>query len=280
MNHAPPAGTVCYNIGRIPNDAAHTLQTAMPLIDNPSGGYRFLSGITPYSAGVVAAPGFQIVRATLQSPLPYQRGFEILDRSLASQGRPRAALCAVELRAPRPWSFDGFAAFNAEYIRLLDEWGLLLGGHNPIARTNVAPEAAAPASPALYAFSYTIPLANPSDPPTFVVAGAGELPEGVLAVEAIVRPGETTAEAMDEKAAFVFALMHGRLTGLGANWVDVTAIDLYTVRLPLGFLQELPHRIGAASLHGFTWHTSRPPIEGLEFEMDLRGVRQELRIGA
>src|SRR5436305_1820313 len=133
----------------------------MPLIDNPRGGYRFLTGIAPYSSGVLAAPGYELVRATLRAPLPYQAGFALLERQLAEQGRPRAALCAVELRLPAPLSFAGFASFNADYQRLLADWDLLLGGHNPIARTNVAPQVAAPSEPALYAFSFSLPSAAP-----------------------------------------------------------------------------------------------------------------------
>lgn len=251
----------------------------MPLIDNPLGGYSFLSGIAPYSAGAVAAPGYEIVRATLQSPLPYRRGFDLVERQLASEGRPRSALCAVELRAPQPWSFAGFAEFNAGYVRLLDAWELLLEGRNPVARTNIAPELLAPNEPALYAFSYTVPRSDPGSPPTFIVAGAGELPEGVLSPAAIVRPDQTSAAAMVEKAAFVLGLMRERLAGLGVGWADVTAIDLYTVHPLEPFLRELLGQIGPASAHGLTWHYSRPPIIGLEFEMDMRGVWRELRIG-
>src|SRR5258705_1083833 len=155
----------------------------MPLIDNPRGGYRFLTGIAPYSSGVLAAPGYEIVRVILRAPLPYQVGFELIERYLADQGRPRAALCGVELRAPSPWSFEGFASFNADYQRLLATWDLLLDGHNPLARTNVAPQVAAPRLPALYAFSYSMLSAAPDLPMTFVIAGAGELPEGVLSSE-------------------------------------------------------------------------------------------------
>jgi hypothetical protein len=251
----------------------------MPLIDNPHGGYRFLTGIAPYSSGVVAAPGYQIVHATLQAPLPYRQGFELIERRLAALGRPRAALCAVELRAPCPWSFAGFAAFNVEYQRLLDEWGVLLDGHNPIARTNVAPALAAPSEPALYAFSYSLPSSEPDQPISFVVAGAGELPEGVLSAEAIVRAGETSAEAIAAKAAFVMELMRGRVAGLGVRLADVTAIDLYTLHSPAPFLENvILAPLGPAAIHGAHWYSSRPPIEGLEFEMDMRGVSSELRI--
>jgi hypothetical protein len=251
----------------------------MSVFHNQRGGYHFLSGIAPYSAGVAAALGYEVVRATLQAPLPYRRGFELIERWLAGEGRPRAALCAIELRAPRPWSFAGFAEFNVGYVRLLQAWDLLLDGRNPIARTNVAPEVAAPSEPALYAFSYTMPRADPAGPPTFVVAGAGELPEGTLSPEAIVRPGEISAAAVAEKAAFVIGLMRGRLAGLGAGWADVTAVGLYTVHSPEPFLRGILEELGPAAIHGIIWHYSRPPIAGLEFEMDMRGVRRELRIG-
>lgn len=251
----------------------------MRLIDNPHGGYRFLTGIAPYSSGVVAAPGYQIVRATLQAPLPYRQGFALIERYLAGLGRPRAALCAVELRAPRPWSFAGFADFNAGYQRLLAEWDVLLDGHNPIARTNVAPTLAAPSEPALYAFSYSLPSSEPNAPASFVVAGAGELPEGALSAEAIVRAGETSAEAIAAKAAFVIELMRGRVAGLGVSLIDVTAIDLYTMHSPAPFLEHtILEPLGLAAIHGAHWYPSRPPIEGLEFEMDLRGVHNEIRI--
>ena len=252
----------------------------MRLIDNPHGNYRFLTGIAPYSSGVVAAPGYEVVRATLQEPLPYRQGFDLIDRHLAAQQRPGAALCAVELRAPRPWPFEGFAAFNQGYQRLLADRGLLLDGQNPIARTNVAPEVAAPAEPALYAFSYTMPWAGPSWPVTFVVAGAGELPEGALSAEAIVRAGETSAEAMWAKAAFVIGLMRGRLAGLGATSNAITVVDLYTIHSPEPFLRSvILEAMGPAAIHSVHWYYSRPPIAGLEFEMDMRGVRRELRIG-
>jgi hypothetical protein len=247
----------------------------MPLIDHPEGSYRFLPGIAPYSGGVASAPGFEIVHATLHRPLPYHRGFDRIEQHLADQGRPRHALCGVELRSPRPFTFDGFAEFNAGYARILEGWGLFVGGVNPVARTNVAPEVDPPAEPTLYGFSYTRPCPQ-SAPPTFVVAGAGELPEGVLSQEAIVRGGETSTGAVAEKAAFVLGLMEARLHGLGAGWAQVTAIDVYTVH-PIDRLlpESILRRVGPAGVHGVRWYYSRPPIEGIEFEMDLRGVRVE-----
>jgi hypothetical protein len=38
--------------------------------------------------------------------------------------------------------------------------------------------------------------------------------------------------------------------------------------------------MGPAAIHGIHWHLSHPPIAGLIYEMDLRGVRREMRLSA
>ena len=245
------------------------------LVANRRGNYSFLKGIAPYSAGAIAAAGFEIVRARLDPPLRLRDGFDAVARHLKEAARPRQALCAMELRSPRPFSFQGFIDFNAGYIDVLKSWEILQDGLNPVARTNVAPEVGPPAEPSLYGFSYTVPA--PGVEPTFVVAGAGELPEGSLDPHDVVRRGETSAEAIAEKARFVMGLMQGRLAGLCVEWRHVTATDVYTVHdiAPL-LKQELLARMGPAAAHGLTWHFARPPIVSIEFEMDLRRCRQEL----
>jgi len=35
---------------------------------------------------------------------------------------------------------------------------------------------------------------------------------------------------------------------------------------------------GAAAIHGVRWFPSRPPVVGLDYEMDLRGVAREIWI--
>jgi hypothetical protein len=250
----------------------------MPLIEHPTGGYRFLTGIAPYSRGVVSATGHEIVHAVLRRPVPHVQGFDLIEKHLAAEERPLTALCGVELRCPTPYSFEGFAEFNGGYAQILEGWGLFVDGVNPVARTNVAPEINPPAEPVLYGFSYARPC-DPSRPPTFVVAGAGELPEGVLAAEAIVRAGDDSPEAIGAKAMFVVRLMEDRLVDLGVGWPEVTDIDVYTVH-PIDRLlpRVVLHRAGPAAVHGTRWFYSRPPIVGIEYEMDLRGVRTEVRI--
>jgi hypothetical protein len=250
----------------------------MPLVDHRTGNYRFLPGIAPYSCGVVSSPGFEIVHVTLHRPVPYRHGFERIEQYLAEANRPPAALCGVELRSPRPFTFPGFAEFNATYAKILEGWGVFVDGVNPVARTNVAPEINPPSEPVLHGFSYSRPTRSDS-PPTFIVAGAGELPEGVLASEGIIAAGETSPEGIAVKARFVMDLMEARLEGLGAGWPLVTAIDIYTVHPIQRLLPEMIlERIGPASHRGVHWFFTRPPIVGIEFEMDLRGVRTELRL--
>lgn len=252
----------------------------METVEHPLGNYRFLPGIAPYSRGVVASPGFEIVRVTLQRPIPWREGFDLILDLLSRESRPKAALCGVELRSPRPFSFEGFAAFNAGYATVLQDWGLFVEGVNPVARTNVAPEQHAPAEPSLFAFSYTNRVENATGtPPTFVVAGAGELPEGVLSADGIVASGNLTVEGLTAKVAFVVGLMQERLNGLGVHWEDVTTVDAYTVHPWFPAMTEvLIPRLGLASRQGLNWSLSRPPIAGIEFEMDLRGVRHEYRV--
>jgi hypothetical protein len=176
----------------------------------------------------------------------------------------------VALRSPRPFSFDGFNQFNAGYVEVLKRWELLVDGLNPIARTNIAPEVDPPGAPSLYSFAYTAPAHRPAK--GFVVAGAGELPEGSLNPQDVVRPGETSPHALAAKARFVLDLMERRLDGLGASWGDVTATNVYTVHDVNALLaQEILPRLGRAGQHGVTWHYARPPIVSIEYEMDLRG---------
>ena len=99
----------------------------------------------------------------------------------------------------------------------------------------------------------------------------------MLEEQSIIRLGETNPEAMREKASYVMRVMEERLQGLGARWDLLNAVDVYTVH-PLDGLAEdvILSRLGPARRHGLNWHHARPPIQNIEFEMDMRGVRQEL----
>ncbi len=250
----------------------------MALTDHPTGNYRFLPGIAPYSCGVVSNPSFEIVHVTLQQPVGYRVGFDVISAHLALAGRPLAALCAVELRSPEPFTFAGFANFNAEYAAILKDWGVFVNGVNPVARTNVAPVLHPPQEPSLYGFSYSKPCAA-NQQLTFVVAGAGELPEGVLARDGIVALGDVTPAGLVTKARFVMDLIEARLRGLEVDWSGVNAINVYTAHSLTPFLPEvILDRVGTSSIHGAMWYSTRPPIQEIEFEMDVRGTATNLWI--
>src|SRR5262249_23589418 len=157
----------------------------------------------------------------------YRQAFARIEAFLTSQQRPKAALCAVELRSPMPYTFSGFADFNAEYAKALQGWDLFVDGINPVARTNVAPVLDPPSEPALYGFSFTKPC--PAGlPPTFVIAGGGELPEGVLSREGIIALGDTSTHGLEAKSRFVMDLMESRLRSLGADCALVSNVNVYT----------------------------------------------------
>src|SRR5690349_17404152 len=107
------------------------------LVENKRGNYSFLRGIAPYSAGVVAAPGYEIVHARLRRYLPLRAGFDAAEAHLKSTRRPLQSMCGMELRSPKPFSFAGFNQFNAGYVEVLKKWDILLDGLNPVARTNI-----------------------------------------------------------------------------------------------------------------------------------------------
>jgi len=253
--------------------ARHASTVSVP---NSRGHYSFIRGIAPYSGGAAASDGYEIEHATIRRPAPLDEGFSVIERHLAARNLPKQALCGLELRSPRPFTFRGFNDFNAGYIDVLRKWDVLVeGGLNPVARTNVAPEVHPPAQPSVYGFSYVV--ASAGAPRSFVLAGSGELPEGSLDARDVVRSGETSPEAIAEKARFVVDRMAGRLAGLGVSWADVTAIDVYTVHDMWPFL--VAGLLKPCAANAVVWHYARPPIEGLEFEMDARGVRREIVLG-
>jgi hypothetical protein len=247
------------------------------LVDNTKGGFRFLRGIAPYSSGAVALAGYEVVHATLVPPLPYRKGFEVIDQHFKEERRPSEALCGIELRSPGPFTFVGFDQFNQSYVEMLQKRGILAAGLNPVARTNVAPAIDPPPEVLLYGFSYTAPSRATGF--TFVVAGAGELKGERLDARDIVRRGDTSEDGLRDKADQVLGLMDARLRGLGGDWAEVTVVDVYTVHDIFPLMQKLlMPRLGAAGIHGVRWHFARPPIEEIEFEMDLRGCFKEVMV--
>jgi hypothetical protein len=247
------------------------------LVTVPAGGYRYLPGVFQYSAAVVAEPGWEIERARFREPVSLADGFRVVEEHLASLGRPLLAFCACELRSPEPFTEAGFFAFNRLYANQLASWRILSDSQNPVARSNVCPEVRPPVSPSFYAFSYTVPRRD-GTLPSFLVAGSGEAPEGKANYrDHIIRLGDTSVEGLREKARYVLEEMERRMRALGVRWADVTATQLYTVLDVYPILaDEIVGR--GATPGGLTWHLARPPVVGIDFEMDVRGVAREIII--
>jgi hypothetical protein len=75
----------------------------------------------------------------------------------------------------------------------------------------------------------------------------------------------------------VLGAMELRMAALGFGWADVTATQVYTIFdiHPLLAGEFVPR---GAIPGGLTWHFARPPVQGLDFEVDVRGVAHELVI--
>ncbi len=248
-----------------------------PLTLNSKGGYRFLRGIEPYSSGVVAQHGHEIVHVTLSKWMNWHDGLVAARQYLEQLGLDHHALCAVELRCPEPHSIGGFVEFNRQYRALLEKWDIPVDGENPVARTNVAPVADPPTETVLHAFSYCTP--SETTRTTFVVAGGGELPHRSLDRDRIVRVGETSAAAMLAKAECVVGIMRHRMDRLSTTDDLISAIDIYTAHtLQQPLADVVVPALPAASRLGVHWFYSRPPVREIEFEMDMRGVGQEFVI--
>ena len=246
-----------------------------------AGGYRYIKAVFQFSGGVAAQPGYEIERARFAKPLPLPDAFAAVEGHLKSLGRPNTAFAACELRSPAPFTDQGFYDFNKAYVVTLERWGIYKGGDhpvNPVARTNVCPMYHKPAGPVMHAFSYTVPVRSGASRGTFITAGGGESREGgETGSERVVRLGDTSPEGMREKVSFVVAKMEQRLELLGFSWKDAVFTQAYTV-------QDIGHLIGEAIAArgacegGLVWHYARPPVIGLEYEMDVRGIMRELVI--
>lgn len=243
-------------------------------VEAPNGGYRFMPGVSQYSAGVAALPGFALERVRFANPVPLRQGFEKIAQILKDAGRPLNAFAACELRSPAPFTEGGFVKFNEEYTGTLKAWGLIQdGAANPVARSNVCPKIDPPSEPGFHAFSYTVIAAKA--PASFVIAGSGEAPEGKGNYrDHAVRLGDISSAAMLEKAKWVLAEMERRMSAFGGDWSQVTATQLYTVHDIFPFIESELGKRGIFR-QGLTWHLNRPPVQDLEYEMDCRRVHME-----
>lgn len=236
-------------------------------------GFAFAPGVFEYSFGAVALPGYRMERMRFRKPLPLAAGFARIKAQLEGLGRPLTAFAACELRSPEPFTEAGFTAFNKIYAATLQEWGIFTDGQNPVARSNVCPEISPPAEPSFHAFSYSVPDAGA--PPSFVIAGGTEVRKGRSGQPAsIVALGDRTQVGISAKNAQVMEEMERRMGVLGVTYAQVTAVNLYTVYDPYPIIAREVIARGAPEV-GVEWHYCRPPVVGMDWEMDCRAIPLE-----
>jgi hypothetical protein len=244
------------------------------IVEFPAGGYRFIRGTVGYSLGVVALSGFRLERVRFQSLVPLEEAFQRMANIMAAAKRPAAALAACELRSPGQLTEDDFRVFNERYIGRLRRFGWAkVHGANPVSRTNVCPSVQPPSDASVYAFSYTVEDSHA--PPSFVLAGAVDLMDGDKDIrELIVAPDEVDAAGIKKKARHALNDLEQRLSVLGLDWTKISGNNVYCAH---DIFQAVTDEIAArgAARAGTTWHLCRPPIGGLEFEIDIRSVSVE-----
>jgi hypothetical protein len=239
----------------------HTRPATVVTVDiKHADGFRFLPADGPFSSGVAAEKGFQIVRARAPHHTPLTKGFELIERVIRGESRPINALCALELRVPKPFNRAEWKEFNDGYIAQWDRWKATVDGRIPGARTNVAPEFDPPRGPCLHAFCYTVPGQTRST--DFVISGAPE-PDGT--------PGGLAAYW-----AAIVKELEARMSALGVGWSDATETQLYATLVDheLFASQDLPH-FAEIVRPGMRWFFSRPPIDTLNIEVDVRRLSRE-----
>ena len=79
---------------------------------------------------------------------------------------------------------------------------------------------------------------------------------------------------MEAKIAWVMTTMERRMEAVGATWADTTGTHVYSV------CDIYPHMASGlvtrgAARQGIDWHFCRPPVIGLDYEMDCRSVATE-----
>jgi hypothetical protein len=249
------------------------------LVPNEVGGYRFLPGLPFASLGAIAVDGFEIVRATFRPPRPYPAGLNDIESHLRTVSRPSQALCSLELRSAHIYTREEFAEFNNGYVKRMGEAGLLVSERVPFTRVNVV-VAGNGAAQTIHAFSYTMPALRRTYPqtPTFVLAAAPEIRFAPGGREGeIIAPGDTSAEGLRRKTAFVLEVLSGWLQALQVQWSDTTNVRFYSLHdAHSALISAMLSKLREAGLAGIQLIFARPPVDYVDIEIDARSTRAEV----
>jgi hypothetical protein len=92
----------------------------------------------------------------------------------------------------------------------------------------------------------------------------------------IIAPGDVSPAGMQTKLAHVMSVVTGRLAELGFDWRNATHVELYAAEEIPGAMATLAAKATGAMLRGVRWHYGRPPVVGLEVELEARAVAREV----
>lgn len=243
------------------------------LIDNRAGAYRILPGGAAFCSGVVPHEGYEIVRVLLRPWIPLEQGYAFIENHLKRVGRPIQAFCGIELRVPAPLAMKDWSTFNVPYLAQLRKWGLIFGDQSGVCRSNIALALHPPATTSLCAFTYTMPTTEKNK--TFFLSGQADIDASGKAIA----EGDTGPAAMQQRARFTIDTVGSTLGKLGVSWQDTTQIAFFHVHdIPDLWEAKLLGSLGEALTRGVLLYRARPPIAGLEVELEARAVRQEIVI--
>jgi hypothetical protein len=243
------------------------------LIDNKAGAYMILPGGGAFCSGVIPYEGFEIVRVLLRPWIALEQGYSFIENYLKSVGRPVQAFCGIELRVPAPLAMNDWSSFNVPYLAQLRKWGLIFGDQSGVCRSNIALALHPPATTSVCAFTYTAPAPAPAKSKTFFLSGQADIDASGKAIA----DSDTGPTAMQKRARYTIDAVGTTLAKLGVSWQDTTQIALFHAHdIPGLWEPKLLGSLGEALSRGVLVYRARPPIAGLEVELEARAVRQEM----
>lgn len=237
-----------------------------------AGHYQFVPAGQVFCSAVRPDPGFEVVHAVLDRPLPLAEGYGFIEAHLKSLSLPIQALCGIELRAPEQMTFDAFRTFNRPYVEQLTKWELHEGQYASVCRTNVIPAADAPKEAELAAFSFVAP--STGNAVTFLTSGTADLDMRGR----IVAGGSTSESAMRDKLKHVLGVMDTRIAEIDIEWSQVTHLDLYAASDVSDLWTSTSSEMLGNAKPKLRVHQARPPIAGTELEIEARGLVQEVTV--
>ncbi len=241
------------------------------LIDNKAGDYKILPGGAAFCSGIIPCEGYEIVRVLLRPWIPLEHGYAFIENYLKSADRPIQAFCGIELRVPAPLAMNDWSSFNVPYLAQLRKWGLIFGDQSGVCRSNIALALHPPATTSVCAFTYTAPSSAKGK--TFFLSGQADIDANGKAIA----EGDTGPAAMQKRARYTIDTVGATLAKLGMSWQDTTQIAFFHAHdIPDLWEPKLLGSLGEALSRGVLVYRARPPIAGLEVELEARAVRQEI----